>query len=55
MSVPGISAYPDLEQKLRYKLQEARSARGCSRCHVARVVAQFRQLVQERQKRDKSP
>ena len=54
MSIPGMSQYPDLEQKYRQQLADARAQRsGCARCAVNKVHDKFRHLLSERLKRDK--
>lgn len=54
MSIPGLSQYPDLEQKYRQQLADARAQRSsCSTCAVNKVHEKFRRLLSDRLKRDK--
>ena len=56
MSMPGIERYPDLLQRYREKIADAKCARGmeCVQCEVNKVNARFRVLLKERLARDKT-
>lgn len=54
MSIPGLAQYPDLAQKYRQQLADARASRAsCTTCAVNKVHEKFRHLLSERLKRDK--
>ena len=54
-SIPGLSAFPAMEQKYRNKYAAASRNRRCPKCDQAKVVASFRRQLALRQMRDKKP
>ncbi len=53
MSVPGIAAYPDLQQRYDVKLGRLLANDSCGGCKIRELNETFATLVSARQKRDK--
>lgn len=56
MSIPGLSQYPDLEERYKRKLAEVRRGRNrCANCEINKITESFRRQLHLRLERDKKP